>query len=618
MTESGMRKSWTLTVMYHNNDTMNGDQVEFRLCADSAGLVDNGDAVFDLARPVNHLQCRLELLKDWYHECKSLHGWKCENPKSMLSSGKKKSIVPVLQAIGMRAIDVQNSCVVLAPPDCNYVALSYVWNSDIQLRLLGQNLDELTALNGLKYEALPKTIADAMHVTALIGERYLWVDALCIIQDDKLDKASQISQMDRIYRGATITIAAANGLGDEDGLPGIRHGSRSPKPLQDVHVRGLHFQSQWPDGETLVNSSKWHSRGWTYQESLMSKRLLIFTACQVFFSCETGCQTEDFVPHVIFDAEKFDPQDPRRSKGNCQPFAANNDLVTYEVGVREFTTRELSLESDGLNAISGILFAISEEQNEVFLCGLLVSTMFEHSMLWFPYREVRRRTADGARFPSWSWAGWVGQIGYVNGQDFGTNGHNYDEIREVHEWAVVLSDGGELPGSGLRDSASTMQIEHCLLKFNALSRHFKVRKSSYGGLIWLDEVHTACFQVLEGDIWVGSVILSRTLADEVLVEDDMKEHEFIVLSRSSIGNSLWLPGLTDNDETVQTTDEDGDEIDWPLFDHRKLSTRYDDPGVYNVMMIGWENNVAYRLGTGEIHIDGWNMGHPISKQVRLG
>jgi Heterokaryon incompatibility protein (HET) len=56
----------------------------------------------------------------------------------------------------------------------------------------------------------PKTLSDAIKVCREIGMRYIWIDALCIVQDDPKDKAREIGQMGRIYKDATLTIMAAS------------------------------------------------------------------------------------------------------------------------------------------------------------------------------------------------------------------------------------------------------------------------------------------------------------------------------------------------------------------------------------------------------------------------
>lgn len=615
VTESGMRKEWDISVEFHDGNGDQGDRYGFRLLADSASAVANGEAVYDLARPVDRSQCNPRFLKECYQDCKEHHGPRCGGLKSMLRSYNEKNKADLPHASGMRVIDVQGSCIVPAPPNCRYVALSYVWSTALSINLLKDNLYALAKPKGLKVETLSRTIADAMDVVAAIEERYLWVDALCIIQDDENDKTSQVYQMDKIYHGAAVTIVAAGGRNAGDGLPGVRQGSRLPECLHSVAVRGLQFQSDWPDSSSIINGSKWSSRGWTYQELMMSTCLLIFTEYQVFYSCETHCQAEDYVSHVIFDPDKDDPEDQRRSRRNRAPNAADNDLTTYECGVRDFTKRELSFESDRLNAMSGVLSMISEEHSEVFLCGLLVSTMFEHSMLWHPCGKARRRTTGGAAFPSWSWAASHSPVMYGVGENFGVHGYDYEETREIQKWSAIFPDGKQVSSSDLQRDKSTLEIQSCLLTFSTFSRRFNVSSCSHGTLWELADSyeHTACFQIKQDGIWVGSVVLSRDLAVDLLI-DDTHEHEFLLLSKSPACQELFLPGWSDEEHL----DEDGDPIALQLYDDQQLPFNQDELGGCNVMMVDRQDGVTYRLGVGQIHVDAWNLREPMLQQVILG
>lgn len=124
-----------------------------------------------------------------------------------------------------------------------------------------------------------------MTVTRQIDLRYLWVDALCIVQDSEKDKHKQIDRMDGIYSSALLTIVAASGKHADDGLAGI---SRARKISQRVElVDGLMFALPLPDHMSLESDRSlfWNSRGWTYQEKVLSKRLLVFTDYQVYFKC---------------------------------------------------------------------------------------------------------------------------------------------------------------------------------------------------------------------------------------------------------------------------------------------------------------------------------------------
>ncbi|PVH82441.1 hypothetical protein DL98DRAFT_414873, partial [Cadophora sp. DSE1049] len=97
-----------------------------------------------------------------------------------------------------------------APKGLSFCALSYLWGGVSMLKTEKRNVERLSQDNGILEEGLPLTIRDAIQFCRKIGWRYLWVDALCIIQDDKVDVASQISQMQSIYRFADFTIVAAS------------------------------------------------------------------------------------------------------------------------------------------------------------------------------------------------------------------------------------------------------------------------------------------------------------------------------------------------------------------------------------------------------------------------
>ena len=89
---------------------------------------------------------------------------------------------------------------IAAPPHCRYLALSYVWGDPKEMGsrrwlMKAAHVDESQLHNGLDLDLLPKTITDAMALVSKIGERYLWVDALCIVQDDFKELAEQTSQM---------------------------------------------------------------------------------------------------------------------------------------------------------------------------------------------------------------------------------------------------------------------------------------------------------------------------------------------------------------------------------------------------------------------------------------
>jgi hypothetical protein len=126
-------------------------------------------------------------------------------------------------------------------------------------------------------------------VTQSRGEKYLWVDCLCIKQGSAVDLAKFIPRMDLIYGFASVIIVAASGADADAGLPGIKSNSRTLEPKPICMSNGVWLlRTLDPAGSTGVNSysylqdSTWCERGWTFQEKLFSKRALIFTPEQVF------------------------------------------------------------------------------------------------------------------------------------------------------------------------------------------------------------------------------------------------------------------------------------------------------------------------------------------------
>ncbi|KAF2187978.1 heterokaryon incompatibility, partial [Zopfia rhizophila CBS 207.26] len=90
--------------------------------------------------------------------------------------------------------------VVEAPDNCRYLIMSYVWGS-FQMPQMeticenGQNKVDLAPV----FNKLPKTIRDAIALVQELGEQLLWIDTLCINQNDKIELNQPAAQMDKIY-----------------------------------------------------------------------------------------------------------------------------------------------------------------------------------------------------------------------------------------------------------------------------------------------------------------------------------------------------------------------------------------------------------------------------------
>ena len=160
-------------------------------------------------------------IKHWLGDCKGYHSSAClptawEDPDFH----------------GFRVIDVKSHCVVAAPLGCKYLALSYCWgdvSKKEHLELTTANFAQLHTRGELSMDnvRVPATIRDAIYLTECLDYNYLWVDALCIVQDNSAEKEVQLNLMDQLYKSATQTIVAAAGGDVWSGLPGVLPGSRS-------------------------------------------------------------------------------------------------------------------------------------------------------------------------------------------------------------------------------------------------------------------------------------------------------------------------------------------------------------------------------------------------------
>ena len=240
-----------------------------------------------------------------------------------------------------RLIDCKARQVIVAQPGCEYLALSYVWGTKTRTSI--GSLGDL--------DNCPKVIIDSMDVTLNLSFRYLWVDRYCIDQLDDEDKQHQIRQMDLIYANAVATIIAAAGDDPEYGLPGVNGTLRKHQP--QIHVCGHLLASTLPHPSRSVSDSKWATRGWTYQEGILSKRRIVFTDDQVIFECN-GMHTleSQALPLDVLhtsDKGRFRDRSPSRrlqvENAQCR-YNARSSLNSAE--------RELSHPADALNAMQGI------------------------------------------------------------------------------------------------------------------------------------------------------------------------------------------------------------------------------------------------------------------------
>lgn len=326
-----------------------------------------------------------------------------------------------LRVLNIYLIDVTNNQLVQGTTSRRYIALSYVWGSVSGLQTTRKNVAAFMAPRGLlRYKSqIPKAVRDAMKLVRKLQERYLWVDTLCIEQNNQEHKELHISNMDAIYHLAHLVVIAHSGENAESALPGLSRGTRikgaKGRLLGDdiAHLKPFSRFATGTQLETIKPSpyerlGRYETRGWTFQEEILARRALLFNNYNVSFRCDEGVHhdqigcsirmwdtsSNDFRAFLYEQTQNLDP--------------ANLRAAAYRFGklVEGYTQRTLTYSSDKLNAIGGILRVFNNSLGGEVFYGI------PESLITYGVLFEALSSARDARFPSWSWAGWHGTSWY--------------------------------------------------------------------------------------------------------------------------------------------------------------------------------------------------------------
>ncbi|PVH99923.1 HET-domain-containing protein [Periconia macrospinosa] len=306
-----------------------------------------------------------------------------------------------------------------------YAALSYCWGSGVQ-QLTTTTSNFRNHMLGLP-NSLPQTILDAVEVCRKIGIRYLWVDALCIIQDNESDKSDQIANMGSIYRNSTITIVVASAETVKDGF--LSNGRSEDPTAQlpffvDSSTTGTVYLRLEDSHKIFSSDEPIFQRAWTFQELLLSPRALVFDSCQMNFKClESGFQSV-LQTHVGFTFECLDLPvsvfglvdenlTQRKTEESREYYLTVTQDHIWTRIIHEYSERDITFFEDRLPALAGIAAELAMAWNDVYLAGLWQKTVVRH-LCWLRSNPTWRLGGSPRLFesidctkrigsPSWSW-----------------------------------------------------------------------------------------------------------------------------------------------------------------------------------------------------------------------
>ena len=389
----------------------------------------------------------LELASFWVKKCMSSHA-KCQ-PSTRTS---KTSFVPtrLLDVSDARVRLIETNRDIKDNSDRKFVALSHCWGLIPIIRTLTANYEQ--HLECIAPETLSKTFKEAIHATRTLGFRYIWIDSLCIIQDDGADWAAEAATMCDVYQYASLTIAAAHAPGGDIGCFSERDGLLAlpfvvDYPQKDANGYGtlILFTSYGRVKSLGGGDPALYGRAWVLQEQLLSPRMLIFDGEQIKWECLTMHGTESSptsgttrhsLDHkyirsgIMDDYEYFDHIDAVDEPYKDSAFWARMKHQYWCYIVMDYTHRGMTKMTDRLVALAGIGQALSRHTRSKYVAGLW-SEHLAIGLLWYIAHNEKFQMSAVTNFdiernekirhqehlaPSWSWASVTAPVMYASNE----------------------------------------------------------------------------------------------------------------------------------------------------------------------------------------------------------
>lgn len=287
----------------------------------------------------------------------------------------------------------------------NYNTLSYCWGPKPHfLKLQSNNYSHFKS--GILISSLPKTLQDSVVLTRALGIRYIWIDALCIVQDSvaNQDWLQEALRMSNVYGRSYINIAASSSSTAEGGL----FRERDPVIVNGV---SLNPQGAEKEGYVINRYKDWffnfqfeplNLRAWALQERRLSSRTIHFTDTQVYWECSNLCASEVYPNGKPWDVQWSHRQNQIAVVRDTKQATLEERHDTWWWLVWEYSKGKLSVESDRLVAIAGLAKSLDVVPGDGYVAGQWTMDM-PHGLTWWALGFFKRSTETFCA-PTWSWA----------------------------------------------------------------------------------------------------------------------------------------------------------------------------------------------------------------------
>ncbi|RYP24494.1 hypothetical protein DL765_000514 [Monosporascus sp. GIB2] len=335
------------------------------------------------------------------------------------------------------------------PKNALYAALSHCWGSHQNCTTTTKTLEERK--QGIPWDEIPQTFRDSISYCLKIGINYLWIDALCIIQDSDSDWQLESAKMADIYENSHITLAATAANCDAAGLVASRQDFKPeyqlttvPTECSPIRVREKLHHWDVPTTQMSMRRNPLLGRGWAFQERILSPRILHFCSqelvweCGQLTNCECGCIRPNAGIKRQFPADMF-------RVDLAEANLSDNGNASYE---DEDIADRLTKPTDCLPALSGLAKRAAVLFND-YLAGIWSKTI-RADILWRVDKlEPGAERPAMYRGPSWSWVSVTSQIKYWS----------RNELIDYHSADPFLDfTGGGISAYGVTQTICTVDV----------------------------------------------------------------------------------------------------------------------------------------------------------------
>jgi hypothetical protein len=456
-----------------------------RICAPLSGTVDPW-------------RCTFVVVNDWIDDCLKNHS---ECTKAY-AGGKWSSILPT-RLIDVGSIDpprpphlVKSEALLQSQETGNdghragYACLSYCWGppdkANRDCLLLESN--ETLLMQAIPYASLPRTIREAIDVCRRTNIRYLWIDALCIIQSlngDSHDWQIESARVGAYYHNAFLIIAATSSAINTEGcLPhNLRTGVQRLGTLLYDSITGPSLREHHIFNDEITQSPLLR-RGWVLQQIALSRRILWLTTSGAYWECKTAMKADREARKDCTSMHK--PLQLEEPIGKLSATSFHDQWISI---VERYSTMSLANRSDVLPALSGVCKFLDPHQHDKYLAGIWKSELIR-GLSW--HISTEKCQIIGA--PSWSWISAGSGISFdsasVNIFDLNCSCNCPDPKLIFHD---VQQSGADIHGQISHASLCLRMPIHDLLFEDSGSKpkgfpYFDGRiGKNMNGLVWLDE-----------------------------------------------------------------------------------------------------------------------------------